>query len=152
MAYKPKKDKIPTWLIVVGFMMGFWPGGILLAIRLIQESNERENGNGNPRYIYTRFGASGCVTGWGGWCLLESKVPGITEKLQGDGAEFKLTRTGANTLQVTLDGVVLDTYTMDGVTSANKVTSVGIYHYGNKGQVVQIPFVLTPAPDSKELG
>ena len=114
--------------------------------------NERENGNGNPRYIYTRFGASGCVTGWGGWCLLESKIPGITEKLQGDGAEFKLTRTGANTLQVTLDGVVLDTYTMDGVTSANKVTSVGIYHYGNKGQVVQIPFVLTPAPDSKELG
>ena len=114
--------------------------------------NERENGNGNPRYIYTRFGASGCVTGWGGWCLLESKIPGITEKLQGDGAEFKLTRIGANTLQVTLDGVVLDTYTMDGVTSANKVTSVGIYHYGNKGQVVQIPFVLTPAPDSKELG
>jgi hypothetical protein len=44
MAYKPKKEKIPTWLIVVGFMMGFWPGGILLAIRLIQESNERENG------------------------------------------------------------------------------------------------------------
>ena len=114
--------------------------------------NERENGNGDPRYIYTRFGASGCVTGWGGWCLLEAKAPGITEKIQGDGAEFKLTRTGANTLQITLDGVVLDTYTMDGVTAANKVTSVGIYHYGNKGQTVQIPIVLAPVPDSKKLG
>ena len=114
--------------------------------------NERENGNGDPRYIYTRFGASGCVTGWGGWCLLEAKAPGITEKIQGDGAEFKLTRTGANTLQITLDGVVLDTYTMDGVTAANKVTSVGIYHYGNKGQTVQIPIVLAPVPDSKKIG
>lgn len=43
MAYK-KKDKIPTWLIVLGFCMGFWPGGILLAIRVIQEVNERDNG------------------------------------------------------------------------------------------------------------
>ena len=44
MAYKPKKDKIPTWLIVVGFMFGFWPGGILLAIRMIQEAEEKDNG------------------------------------------------------------------------------------------------------------
>lgn len=44
MAYKPKKEKIPTWLIVLGFCMGFWPGGILLAIRVIQEVNERDNG------------------------------------------------------------------------------------------------------------
>ena len=74
-------------------------------------------------------------------------VPYVDE---GDGAEFKLTRTGANKLQVTLDGVVLDTYTMDGVTAANKVTSFGIYHYGNKGENVEIPFVLktpTDAPD-----
>ena len=44
MAYKPKKEKIPNWLIVLGFFMGFWPGGILLAIRVIQEVNERDNG------------------------------------------------------------------------------------------------------------
>ncbi|MBQ4577533.1 MAG: 5-bromo-4-chloroindolyl phosphate hydrolysis family protein [Clostridia bacterium] len=44
MAYKPKKDKIPTWAIVVGFMFGFWPGGILLAIRMIQEAEEKDNG------------------------------------------------------------------------------------------------------------
>ncbi|MBR6575361.1 MAG: 5-bromo-4-chloroindolyl phosphate hydrolysis family protein [Clostridia bacterium] len=44
MAYKPKKDKIPGWLIFVGFMIGFWPGGILLAIRMIQEAEEKDNG------------------------------------------------------------------------------------------------------------
>ncbi|MBP3588591.1 MAG: hypothetical protein J6J51_06120, partial [Clostridia bacterium] len=44
MAYKPKKEKIPNWLIILGFCMGFWPGGILLAIRVIQEVNERDNG------------------------------------------------------------------------------------------------------------
>ena len=44
MVYKPKKDKIPTWAIVVGFMFGFWPGGILLAIRMIQEAEEKDNG------------------------------------------------------------------------------------------------------------
>lgn len=44
MAYHPKKNKIPVWLIVVGFMFGFWPGGILLAIRLKQDASERDNG------------------------------------------------------------------------------------------------------------
>lgn len=44
MANNPKKDKIPTWLIILGFCIGFWPGGILLAIRVIQEANIRDNG------------------------------------------------------------------------------------------------------------
>ena len=44
MAYEPKKEKIPNWLIILGFFMGGWPGGILLAIRVIQEVNERDNG------------------------------------------------------------------------------------------------------------
>lgn len=52
------------------------------------------------------------------------KAPGVTSKLQGSGAEFKLERTSANVITVTLDGKVLDTYTMDGVT-ADKVVSVG---------------------------
>ncbi len=42
MAYRQNK-KIPTWLIVVGFMMGFWPGMILLVIRLMQEGSEKED-------------------------------------------------------------------------------------------------------------
>ena len=44
MANNPQKDKIPTWLIILGFCIGFWPGGILLAIRVIQEANIRDNG------------------------------------------------------------------------------------------------------------
>ena len=44
MANNPQKDKIPTWLIILGFCIGFWPGGILLAIRVIQEDNIRDNG------------------------------------------------------------------------------------------------------------
>ena len=112
--------------------------------------NERDNANGNIRYVYTRYGAGGCVTGWSGWCLPEEKVPGVTAKLQGDGAEFKVTRINANTLQITLDGVVLDTYTMEGVTASNQVTNVGMYHYGNKGQTVHIPLeVVEPSQAAK---
>ncbi len=39
-----KREKIPTWLIIVAFMMGFWPGLILLVIRMMQESEARDNG------------------------------------------------------------------------------------------------------------
>ena len=40
-----QKNKIPTWLIVFGFFIGFWPGGILLAIRLIQDAEEKNEGS-----------------------------------------------------------------------------------------------------------
>ncbi len=39
-----RREKLPTWLIVIAFMMGFWPGLILLAIRMMQESEARDNG------------------------------------------------------------------------------------------------------------
>ena len=55
MAYKPKKDKIPGWLIFVGFMFGFWPGGILFAIRMIQEANERDNGKARSDVEWERL-------------------------------------------------------------------------------------------------
>ncbi len=38
------RDRIPGWLIVVAFCMGFWPGAILLGIRLMQDANIRDNG------------------------------------------------------------------------------------------------------------
>ena len=44
MANNPKKEKLPVWLIVVGFCIGFFPGAFLLAVRLIQDANERDNG------------------------------------------------------------------------------------------------------------
>ncbi len=46
MAYSSNRsnNKIPGWLIFVGFCIGFLPGGILLAIRMIQNASERDNG------------------------------------------------------------------------------------------------------------
>ena len=40
MANNPKKSNIPVWLIVVGFMFGFWPGAILLGIHIMQSRDE----------------------------------------------------------------------------------------------------------------
>ena len=37
------KKRIPTWAIVVGFMFGFWPGMLLLAFRLFQDSEEKNS-------------------------------------------------------------------------------------------------------------
>ena len=103
--------------------------------------------NDKGTYAYSRSAASGSVAGWGGWKALDAAaVAAIT----GDGVEFKLRRTAANTLTLSVNGVVLDTYTMDGVTSANKVVSLDICQYGNKGQKIEIPFELktpTDAPD-----
>ena len=79
---------------------------------------------------------------------VDEKVPGATDKLNGEGIEFKVTRINANTLQITLDGVILDTYTISGLTDADKITAVSIYHYGNKGSQIQIPFAVTK-PDAK---
>lgn len=74
------------------------------------------------------------------------KAPDVTSKLQGSGTEFKLERTSANVITITLDGKVLDTYTMDGVTADNKVVSVGFKQYGNpksSNYTVEVPYVAT---------
>jgi ABC-type Mn2+/Zn2+ transport system ATPase subunit len=93
------------------------------------------------RYAYNHFGAGGSVTGWGGaWCAIADKNPGAAIALNGTGAEFKLERIDGNHMQITLNGTVLETYTIEGVTETNKVVSVGISHYGNKDNVVEIPF------------
>lgn len=39
-----KKKKIPVWLIVLGFCFSFWPGMILLGVRLWQDYSQRTNG------------------------------------------------------------------------------------------------------------
>ncbi len=39
-----QRGKIPGWLVFLGFMLGFWPGMILLIIRLSQESSAKDNG------------------------------------------------------------------------------------------------------------
>lgn len=100
--------------------------------------------NTDKVYAYNHFGAGNSATGWGGaWCLPAEKNAEATAALNGDGAEFKLERIDGNHLQITLGGTVLETYTIPGVTDANKVISVGMQVYGNKGEYVDIPFEVT---------
>lgn len=42
-----EKGKIPVWLIVLGFCFSFWPGMILLGVRLWQDYSQRTNGAAN---------------------------------------------------------------------------------------------------------
>ncbi|MEE1329278.1 MAG: hypothetical protein UHS47_12135, partial [Oscillospiraceae bacterium] len=65
------------------------------------------------RYGYSRFGADGAANGWDGKCWVDTKDTSVTNLINGAGAEFKVERTAANILTVTLNGKVLDTYTME---------------------------------------
>ena len=101
------------------------------------------------KYAYNHYGGKvagekDSVTTWGGaWRELAVVNPEATAALNGNGAEFKLERIDGNHIQVTFGGVVLETYEIPGVTAANKVVSVGLHHWGNKGARVEIPFALT---------
>ena len=101
------------------------------------------------KYVYNRFGANGATTGWDGWSLVDTKDSAATELINGKGAEFKVERTAADILTVTINGTVFDTYTMDGVTAANKVVSVGFKQYGNpfsNDYTVRVSCIATYAP------
>ena len=100
------------------------------------------------RYAYNHYGGNiagvASTTGWGGaWCLVGDKNADAMAALNGDGAQFKLERIDGNHIQITLDGTVLETYEIPGVTEANKVISVGMQHNGNPGEYIDIPFQLT---------
>ena len=103
----------------------------------------------NQRYAYNHYGGKiagekDSVTTWGGaWRDLAVVNPEATAALNGNGAEFKLERIDGNHIQVTFGGIVLETYEIPGVTAENKVISVGLHHWGNKGAHVEIPFALT---------
>ena len=108
--------------------------------------------NTDKVYAYNHFGGNidgvASTTGWGGaWCLLSDKNAEATEALNGNGAEFKLERIDGNHIQITFGGIVLENYEIPDVTAENKVVSVGLLHYGNKGAYVDIPFALTDACD-----
>lgn len=115
--------------------------GNVYAFRILN----KQQSDGTALYEYTRFGSGGSVTGWGGWTQVQTKDAAATDLLNGDGAVFKLERTGANVLTLTINGSVLDTYTMDGITAANKVVSVGMMHQGNQGKYAEIPFEVVAA-------
>ena len=96
--------------------------------------------NDKGTYAYAWYGRGGSVTGWGGWKNIHSAY---ADAFQGDGVDFKLERISGNQLALSLNGTVVETYTMSGVTGSNKVVSMGIQHNGNKGEKVEIPFKLT---------
>ena len=92
------------------------------------------------KYYHQRFGING-----NDWKKTELDAAAI-EALCGDGVNFKLERTSTSTLTLSINGVVYDNYTMDGVTAETKVTTAIIGHYGNRGEKIALPFVLkTPA-------
>ena len=94
------------------------------------------------RYAYSRYGADGSASGWGNQVWLDEKVSNAASLIS-SGAKFKVERTNDNTLTVSLNGIVLDTCTMDGITAANKVVSVGFKQYGNPASedyLVEVPF------------
>ena len=62
--------------------------------------------------------------------------------INGDGAEFKVERTAANVLTISVNGIVYDTYTMADTTEEVTVTKGYIGHYGNVGQNITMPFTL----------
>ena len=101
----------------------------------------RENG----KYYHQRFGING--SDWTKKALDSAAIAAICA----EGADFKLERTAADTLTLSVNGVVYDTYKMDGVTQEHWVTTAIIGHYGNKGQKVAIPFVLTNTAVSGEI-
>ena len=97
------------------------------------------------RYVYNRSnvkidGVEAATGNSGAWRELSAVNAEATAALNGEGAEFKLNRIDGNHIQVTFGGTVLETYEMAGVTDADKVVSVGMYHWGNKGEYVDIPF------------
>ena len=59
-----------------------------------------------------------------------------------NGAEFKVERTAANVLTISVNGIVYDTYTMADTTEEVTVTKGYIGHYGNVGQNITMPFTL----------
>ena len=114
-----------------------------------------ENGNvylfriGTDKGGYTAYNRSGiqnpgdAKADWGNWKNLSK----LDSKITAEGVEFKVERQGANTLVLTVDGEVVDTYTMNGITAEDKIASVGVKHQGNQGKYVDIPYVLTNGCD-----
>ena len=99
--------------------------------------------NDKGDYAVSCTAVSGSSSGWGNWKKVESVLGySIDNAMAGDGVQFKVERTSADTMTISINGVVMFTYKMDGVTEADKVTFVGIQSNANSGKYVEIPFEL----------
>ena len=155
--YKSLAIIVKNYMDQADTMEGSTYGGFSAAVGVTMDTGNRytfriinKNVDGKAQYQYSRSGADG-LAGWGGKCVLDDKVPGATDLINGNGAEFKVARIGENVLQLTLNGVILDTYTMEGITADNKITAVNIYHYGNTGEKIEVPFELKTPADTPDV-
>ena len=99
--------------------------------------------NDKGTYAVSCTAVSGSVSGWGNWKNIGNVLGySIDEAMAGDGVQFKVERTSADTMTISVNGVVMFTYKMDGVTEADKVTFVGVQSNANSGKYVEIPFEL----------
>ena len=99
--------------------------------------------NDKGTYAVSCTAVSGSSSGWGNWKNVANVLGySIDDAMSGDGVQFKVERTSADTMTVSVNGVVMFTYTMDGVTEADTVTFVGIQSNANSGKYVDIPFEL----------
>lgn len=127
--YMPHIDGVgvDAFAVVIGFKMS---NGTEYSFRIIKE---------NDKYFCQRFGIGG-----NDWAKKELELAAV-QALLGEGANFKIERTTANTLTLSVNGTVYDTYTMAGVTAEHTVEKIVMGHYGNKGAKVALPFELGEA-------
>ena len=95
----------------------------------------------NGKYYHQRMGITDSA-GKADWTKKELDAATIAA-ICSKGVDFKLERTAANVLTLSVNGAVYDTYTMDGVTAANTVARTYVGHYGNNGQYIAIPYRLS---------
>ena len=114
--------------VLLGFKMS---NGKTYTFRIIKE---------NGVYYCQRAGFAKPEGGndWTKKKLDEAAIAAIND----NGAEFKVERTAANVLTISVNGVVCDTYTMADTTEEVTVTKGYIGHYGNIGQNITMPFAL----------
>ena len=86
------------------------------------------------------------VTGSDDWTKFALDADAVAA-IRGEGAEFKLERTSANMLTLSVNGKVYDTYTLTGDAVNAPVTKACIGHDGNENKYVTIPFALTVPSD-----
>ena len=114
--------------VLLGFKMS---NGKTYTFRIIKE---------NGVYYCQRAGFAKPEGGndWTKKKLDEAAIAAIND----NGAEFKVERTAANVLTISVNGIVYDTYTMADTTEEVTVTKGYIGHYGNVGQNITMPFTL----------
>ena len=86
------------------------------------------------------------VNGKDDWTKKELDTDTVAAIL-GEGVEFKMVRTAADTLTVSVNGKVYDVFTLTGDAVSAKVTKVCIGHDGNRNLHVTIPFELRVPSD-----